>query len=484
MSAKPNVLLVTTDHWPGKLLGAAGHPCVQTPTLDQLARDGTRYNRAYSEVPVCIAARRTLMTGCSARTHGDRQFDELRPMPDLPTMAQSFRDAGYQATAVGKLHVYPTRNRIGFDEVILGEEGRAQFGVVDDFELFLGDRGYAGRQFHHGMGNNEYVNRPWHLPEDCHVTNWTTDQMVRTICRRDPTRPAFWFLSYCHPHPPMVPLQCYLDVYQSLRVDVPTMGAWADDPDGVPYAARFSRSRGELFSDYQMRSARQAFYALCTHIDHQLRLVIGALREQGILDDTIILFSADHGDMLGKHGMWAKGLFYEESAQIPMILSGPPGDSRVAQNVVDDRLVGWQDVMPTLLGLAGIAIPDSVQGRCMVTGDRREFLYGEYEIEENAHRMVHDGRYKLIYYPAGNHTQLFDLEEDPEEFSNLSQLEEYREIRSQLEKLLIEELYGGDENWVDGGKLVGLPEPEFERPSNRGLSGQRGGHWPPPPQTM
>ncbi len=479
MGNQPNVLLICTDHWPGKLLGVAGHPCIQTPTLDQLARDGVRYNRAYSEVPVCIAARRTLMTGCSARTHGDRQFDEWGPMPGLPTMGQTFRDAGYQATAVGKLHVYPTRNRIGFDEVILGEEGRAHFGVVDDFELFLGDRGYAGRQFHHGMGNNEYLSRPWHLPEDCHVTNWATDQMARTITRRDPTRPAFWYLSYCHPHPPMVPLQCYLDIYQSMRVDMPTMGAWADDPAQVPYGARLSRSKGELFTDYQIRSARQAFYALCTHIDHQLRIVIGTLREQGILDDTIILFTADHGDMLGKHGMWAKRVLYEESAQVPMILSAPP---RVGRNLVDDRLVGWQDVMPTLLSLTGIDIPSSVEGRCMVSGERRSHLYGECGIDATATRMLHDGRFKLIYYSAGNRSQLFDLEEDPEELTDLWESEKHYEVGLRLQKLLIAELYGSDETWVRDGALQGLPESEFQPMINRGLSAQRGTHWPPPPR--
>ena len=483
MTTQPNVLMITTDHWPGKLLGVAGHPCIQTPTLDQLARDGTRYNRAYSEVPVCIAARRTLMTGCSARTHGDRQFDELAPMPELPTMAQSFRAAGYQATAVGKLHVYPTRNRIGFDEVILGEEGRAQFGVVDDFELFLGDRGYAGKQFYHGMGNNEYVNRPWHLLEDCHVTNWTTQQMARTITRRDPTRPAFWYLSYSHPHPPMVPLQCYLDVYQSLRVDVPSMGAWAAIRARFRTERVFPGREGSCSPTTRcaLRVRRSTLY---THIDHQLRIVIGALREQGILDDTIILFSADHGDMLGKHGMWAKGLLYEESAQIPMILSAPQAETKITQNAVDDRLVGWQDVMPTLLTLAGIDIPAPVEGRCMVTGDKRDYLYGEYEVGDRATRMVHDGRFKLIYYPAGNRMQLFDLDEDPEELDDLGGSSDHAEVRDRLERLLIDELYGGDEVWVKSGKLEGLPEPEFHPQSNRGLSGQRGGHWPPPPQTL
>ncbi|MCZ6680294.1 MAG: hypothetical protein O7E52_23945, partial [Candidatus Poribacteria bacterium] len=99
---------------------------------------------------------------------------------------------------------------------MLAEEGRLQYGVVDDYELFLGDHGYAGQQFAHGMCNNEYLNRPWHLPEAYHVTNWTTQQMARLIKRRDPNRPGFWYLSYCHPHPPLAPLACYLDMYREI----------------------------------------------------------------------------------------------------------------------------------------------------------------------------------------------------------------------------------------------------------------------------
>ena len=135
------------------------------------------------------------MTGTTTRTHGDRIFQDMLPMPDLPTMAQTFRDAGYQAYAVGKLHVYPQRDRIGFDDVILDEEGRTQYGVFDDYEQFLGDKGYVGQQFDHGMSNNQYTMRPWHLPEETHATNWATQQMVRTIKRRSPLRPNFWYLS-------------------------------------------------------------------------------------------------------------------------------------------------------------------------------------------------------------------------------------------------------------------------------------------------
>ena len=113
-SARPNVLLITADEWPGTLLGSAGHKAIETPTLDALARSGTRFSRAYSECPVCVPARRSLMTGLSPRAHGDRIFQGRLAMPDAPTMAETFVAAGYQAYAIGKLHVYPPRSRIGF----------------------------------------------------------------------------------------------------------------------------------------------------------------------------------------------------------------------------------------------------------------------------------------------------------------------------------------------------------------------------------
>lgn len=357
MPDQPNVLLVCTDHWPGSLFGIAGHPVIQTPTLDQLARNGCRFPRTYSECPVCIPARRTLMTGTTPRTHGDRDFNETLRMPNIPTLAQTFRDAGYQAFASGKLHVYPQRDRIEFDDVMLHEEGRAQFDAVDDYELYLGDQGYAGKMFAHGMNNNDYLNRPWHLPEHCHITNWTTQQIARQIQRRDPTKPGFYYLSYCHPHPPLAPLPCYVDMYRELEPDKPYIGSWAEDLSALPFALQTRRNSWDAFTDEQIRSARRAFYAMCTHIDHQLRIVLGTLREERLLDDTIILFTSDHGDMLGNHHQWAKRLYYENSAQVPMILVGAADDDRVGHHRIDDRLVGWQDIMPTLLDLARRTYP-------------------------------------------------------------------------------------------------------------------------------
>ena len=478
----PSVLLISTDHWPAYLMGGAGHEAIRTPTLDSLADAGVRYTNAYAECPVCIPARRTLMTGTTTRTHGDRNFLVQEPMPPFPTLAQTFRNAGYQAYAVGKLHVFPQRDRIGFDDVILAEEGRPILGAIDDYEIWMGEEGHPGRSYAHGMSNNEYSFRPWHLPEATHVTNWATDQMCRMIRRRDPTRPGFWFLSYCHPHPPLVPLEWYYNLYRDIPIPLPYQGDWSKDFADLPYPLQVIQTRyGNGFNGEELQGIHRAFYALCTHIDHQLRRVIGTLREEKLLDNTIICFTSDHGDMLGHHGLWAKRLYYEQAANIPMLLLGTAGDERTPPGTENDRLVGWQDVMPTLLDLTGISIPDSVEGQSMVGAARRPHLFGEVGEGPMATRMIRQDQYKLIYYATGNRFQLFDLEADPLEMHDLSQSQEHAPQCQRLTAILLDELYGSDEEWLQDGELVGLPQREWQPAQNRELSGQRGLHWPPPP---
>jgi len=424
------------------------------------------------------------MTGTPPRVHGDRTFQTTLSMPQLSTLPQAFRDAGYQAFAVGKLHVYPQRDRIGFDDVWLCEEGRPYWGVVDDYESFLGERGFAGRQFDHGMSNNEYVTRPWHLPEDCHPTNWTARTLSQLIRRRDPTRPGFWYLSFTHPHPPLVPLETYWNMYTGVDFGDPAKGAWAAESQELPYRLAVQSQQWHMRHPIEVSLAQRAFAALCTHIDHQIRLVIGTLREEGLLDQTVILFTSDHGDMLGRHGLWAKRLFYEPSANVPMIVCGSTDDARIDVGVVDDRLVGLQDVMPTLLDLSGVSIPDSVVGSSMFAEQTRDLLYAECNEGAMATRMVRDDRYKLIYYPAGNVRQLFDLREDPYEYQDLVGSHAVKDDLHRLTSRLIDELYGDDLSWVQDGQLVGMPSPALDSASTRDLLLQRGVHWPPPPQQV
>ncbi|MYF88930.1 MAG: sulfatase-like hydrolase/transferase, partial [Boseongicola sp. SB0676_bin_33] len=336
------------------------------------------------------------------------------------------------------------------------------------------------RQFDHGMSNNQYHWRLWHLDETHHATNWAAREMARTIKRRDPTRPAFWYLGFRHPHPPLVPPQAYVDLYGRIAIDHPCDGDRAKSDD-LPFPIQSLRARTNLYTDDLILEAKRAFYALCTQIDHQIRYLIGTMRLEGILDDTIVLFTSDHGDMLGNHGMVAKRVFYESSANIPMILMPNKGNRRVAEGAVDDRLVGFADVMPTLLDLACIDPPETIDGVSMVGEDRRGRIYGECGEDDHATRMMRMDRWKLIYYPVGNHFQLFDLEADPRELKDLAGDEAHSGILAELTACLVAELHGSDLDWLRDGVLVGKPDRPYNWAPHRSLNSQRGDGWPPGP---
>tara|TARA_B100001564_G_scaffold312491_1_gene285420 strand:- start:201 stop:947 length:747 start_codon:yes stop_codon:yes gene_type:complete len=243
-------------------------------------------------------------------------------------------------------------------------------------------------------------------------------------------------------------------------------------------------------SKESIADVRRAFYALCTHIDAQIRLVIGTLREEKLLDDTIILITSDHGDMLGDFGLFAKRLMYENSTRVPMILLGTKEDKIVGRGKISDRLVGLADIMPTLLDLAKINIPASCDGQSMFDKKPRKFLYAEANEGINATRMVTSNNFKLVWYPYGNSFQLFDLANDPKELENIYQKTEFQEQIRTLKNILVENLYGKDISFIKQGELIGISSDEIKSDNvktglgllgERELLGQRGLHFPPPP---
>ena len=330
------------------------------------------------------------------------------------------------------------------------------------------------------MSNNAYQATPWHLPEEVHATNWATDTLARYVRRRDPMRPALWYLGYRHPHPPLVPPQRILDQYANIEMDRKFVGNWARDCSELPYHLQGVASRA-VYSEREEDAARRAFYALCTHIDQQLGSLIGTIREEGILDDTIIMFTSDHGDMLGNHNLWAKQTFYEWSSGVPMVVMGTRNCRKTGFNRTDDRIVCLKDVMPTLLDLCGIGVPETVEGESMVAGTGRRTLYGEFGDSGHCSRMLRDRTHKLIYYPVGNVFQLFDLESDPDEMDDLAGDPDQQERLERMQQLLIANLYGSDLEWIRNGELVGEPGRTYHPGPNRELSLTRGHQWPVPP---
>ena len=199
------------------------------------------------------------------------------------------------------------------------------------------------------------------------------------------------------------------------------------------------------------------------------------------MDNTVIVFTSDHGDMLFDHHLVAKRCMYENSACIPLIISGRPLLERYKDvGRVVNKLGGQADLMPTLLDICGLPEPEGLDGFSLLGDKEREYLYGEVSEGIKAARMIVDGEYKLIYYPYGNVAQLFDLKNDRKEQYDLAGKSEYREILDRMKSILTRELYAEDLNWIKDGELVGMERGVNRKKPDYGLYNQRGYHWPPP----
>ncbi|MEX2431015.1 MAG: sulfatase-like hydrolase/transferase, partial [Dehalococcoidia bacterium] len=349
-------------------------------------------------------------------------------------------------------------------------------GEPDDWEQALIQAGYGGQEYATGVNNNDYMVVPWHLPDHLHPTNWTARELSGMIQRRDPDRPGFWYLSFTAPHPPLWPPQWYYDCYRDVDISEPHLAPWREElsppPSKWEHYIGGDAMRGA--TPAEILDARRGFYALQTHIDHQIRVVLGTFREAGLLENTAIIFTSDHGDMLGTHGMWAKSVMYEDSARVPLVVVPPATHTNAPRGINDDRLAELRDIMPTLLNLAGIEVPGSVEGFNLLGEERREHLYGEHGEGLKATRMVVRDSHKLIYYPEGNRFQLFDLGKDPQEMHDLAGVPEQAPLLEGLKALLAGELYGEDPSWIQDGVFVGLPTANRPPPPNFSFSGQRG----------
>ncbi|HUV07404.1 MAG TPA: sulfatase-like hydrolase/transferase, partial [Spirochaetia bacterium] len=317
---KPNVVLICTDQWRGDCLSIAGHPTVHTPTLDALAMEGVRFSNAYTACPSCIASRASLFTGLAPCSHGRVGYQDSIPWDYETTLAGEFTRNGYQTQAIGKMHVYPPRSQTGFQNVILHDGFLTQMrrevedpGRIDDYIVWL--RRETGRlsadYFDHGINCNSWLVREWDKEEYLHPTNWVVSEGIDFLRRRDPRKPFFLFLSFVRPHPPFDPPRTYLEQYLASAIPDPPRGDWIKRFSSQANPWKYDALAG--FDDHDKVSrARAGYYALITHIDHQINRFLETLEMNGISpQNTIIMFLSDHGELLGDHGLFRKYLPYE-----------------------------------------------------------------------------------------------------------------------------------------------------------------------------
>lgn len=465
MSERPNILLITVDQMRGDCLGIEGHPVVETPHLDHLARTGTRFTRAYSAVPSCIAARAAILTGMSQEHHGRVGYQDGVPWRYAHTLPGELARAGYHTQGVGKMHFHPSRSLQGFHNVVLHDgylhfhrSSRQVYELHDDYRVWLREKAGADVDYaEHGIGCNSWVARPWHLPERLHPTNWVVHQSIDFLRRRDPDKPFFLWMSFVRPHAPLDPPAHYFEQYLRRDIPSPRVGEWVDrdmpENPGLPPDA----GRGRL-REHELRRAQAAYYALITHIDHQIGRFLEVLGEYDELHNTLVLFTSDHGELLGDHHLFRKALPYEGSARVPLILCLPP--SRWPQGNTASPPVELRDVMPTLLDAAGVSIPDSVDGQSLLPWVRGEqvpwrcYIHGEHAYGDASNHWLTDGRHKYVWFSQSGREQLFDLENDPDELHDLSTVVAFATEVAWWRQRLVEELTGREEGYVKDGRLV------------------------------
>lgn len=423
---RPNILFLFADDQRFDTISALGNPAIRTPNLDRLVRRGEAFTHAHipcgTSGAVCMPSR--------AMLHSGRRLFHIsgagRRIPeDHTTLGEAFRAAGYTTFGSGKWHNGAAAYHRSFsdgDEIFFG-------GMADHWNM----------PAHHYDPTGRYASRlpyieGWqlkrdvryrnadHIPSGRHSSEVIADAGVAFLERAGRDAPFLMYLSFLAPHDPRSMPAEYLAMYDPDDMDLPAnvMGGHPFD-NGVLHIrdeelAGFPRTREEV------RVHLAEYYAMITHLDAQIGRVLDALDAQGLADGTIVVFAGDNGLAVGQHGLMGKQSCYEHSVRVPLIFSGPG----IPAGVRTEAYAYLFDVFPTLCDLAGIAIPESVEGTSLVPALEdpkqpvRDDLYFAYT---DLHRAVKDRRYKLIEYVLNGkrtETQLFDLQEDPLELRNLA----------------------------------------------------------------
>ena len=456
---RPHVIFITTDQQRGDALSINGADPLATPNLDYLAASGTNFTRAYAEVPSCIGARRTMLSGMKPFSHGMVGFYGGVGWALDHSLPGELSRAGYQTQLVGKLHMYPHRKRYGFDNMVWADSQRDN----NDYAEWLGDNGATSLEMGlaHGVSTNGWVGRPSHLDERFSHTTWCVNEALRFIGQRDPDAPFFLWVSFVDPHPPLTPPLVYWERYDAMDLPHPYVGDWAPQLDAPPPGLNPDASVMRLRED-DLHRCRAGYYGLVNHVDDQVSRLLKGFRESGLLDDTFVLFTSDHGEMLGDHNLFRKTWPYEASIRVPFLARAPEWMD-CTDGLTIERPVGLQDVMPTILDAAGVPIPDSVDGASVLPymrGDSpawRDYLHGEHTAcyePDQGNQWVTDGHEKLIWYTQTGQEQFFDLDADPSEMHNALNDTDASDRVALWRQRLIDELAARPEGFVSDGRLV------------------------------
>lgn len=452
MSQKPNIVFILTDQQRLDTIKENGFDHMETPNLDRLVKGGAMFDNMYVTAPSCAPSRASLFSGVYPHTNGVYRNDE----PWNYCWVQELADAGYRCVNVGKMHTMPIESDFGFHERhVVENKDRDHPNLpfyLDNWDKALKIRGA------YKPSRVTYRERPdyqeslgafvWEQAEDLHPDVFVGETACWWLERYPGNEPFFLQVGFPGPHPPYDPTQNYLDKY--LNKDLPEPVGF-DVIESQPTPLKALREN-HLTQDHdavvhlenptkdQLQRQRAHYYANVTMIDAQVGNILDALEERGVLDNTIIIFTSDHGDCLNDHGHSQKWNMYEQSVHVPAILWFP---KNVAAGKKIENLVSLFDLGPTILEYAGVDIPSWMEAETLVSlvegesDQHRERVFAEHTDDAiltgtEFMTMIREGTWKLVHFLDCDEGQLFDLAKDPTECENLWDDKNHFDLKQRL----------------------------------------------------
>jgi choline-sulfatase len=423
MARRPNIVVLMVDQLSARALHAYGHSVVKTPNIDSIAKRGAVFENCYTNFPLCAPARLAFMTGKQCSNIG--AWDNAAQLPaDIPTFAHYLRALGYRTCLSGKMHFIGPDQLHGFEERVTTDICPSDFNWTADW-----DDPWRTMDWFHNMKNARgggIAERSLQQDFDEEVAFRST-RKIFDWARDDDDRPFLLVSSFTHPHDPYVTPQRFWDLYRDEEIDLPRV-PFIEPDKRDPHSRRLweQYDRGELaLTDDEIRRARHGYYGSISYVDERIGEVLTALTRASLMDNTVVILCADHGDMIGERGLWYKMSFYDWSSRIPLIMAGPgvPDGQRVKSNC---SLI---DILPTLIDIASggdwHGYPDAPDGESLLplfSAENPERIAVSELFSEGVaapYVMLRKGRFKFTFVDH-DPPQLFDMEADPDELNDLA----------------------------------------------------------------
>lgn len=452
---QPHIIFITCDQLRMDALGCYGNSVVKTPNIDRLAETGVLFNRGFAACPVCSPNRGSMATGRYPSVHGLRVNGTKLPETEI-TLMDVLRENGYTTCGVGKMHFEPqwrTRQRntpdpspddainpqpdtfpwYGFDRILVSEDHR-----IGPYADYLTEHGLDTWADLHSFSYPQSACARSIYPKEHHQTNWIADRSIDMIREQKAEAPLFLWTSFIDPHHPFNPPAPYDTMYDPAEMPLPKFNEAEASNWPAKYRKKYEETSGgheaigmNTLPDEEWQKITAYYYGMITCIDDAIGRMLDVIDQELGLDQTVIVFTSDHGEMLGDHHLLFKGTMFDEVTRVPLIATGPG----IEAGQTCDSLISTIDIMPSLLACAGAENPASVQGESFTSAfknapaNKRTSLLIE---SDNGSRTLWKPEARLTWHGQNDQNELYDHKKDPNCFTNLWDAPESKTLQQEM----------------------------------------------------